>query len=105
MANRINYSLTISQANSIKGLSDDLADEITRLENLLTRIKSDWKGPASDAFQKRLQMIIDNMRATKKDMSNVSSSIKTAADRIRQEDNRANSISGGGGGGGGGGSF
>ena len=86
MANIINYSLTISQANSIKDLSDDLADEITRLENLLTRIKSDWKGPASDAFQKRLQMMINDMRETKKDMSNVASSIKTVAKRIRQDD-------------------
>ena len=102
MANRINYNTAVSQADSIKDLSDDLGREITQLDNLLARIKNEWKGPASEEFQKRLRSMIADMKTTKSDMESVSSSIKTVARRIKREDDEANaqaaSLGGGGGG-------
>lgn len=91
MANRINYSKVISQANDIKDLSSDLGREISDLENLLAQIKREWYGPASDAFQKQLLMLIADMKTTKYNMSSVSSTIKNVAKRIREEDEKANS--------------
>ena len=86
---RINYSTVISQANTIKDLSSSLEDEISSLENLFSRIKNEWKGPASTEFQKQLRSLIDAMRSTKSDMSSVSNAIKNAANEIDDEDEEA----------------
>lgn len=88
---RINYNKVVSQANDIKDLSSDLGREITNLENLLAQIKREWYGPASDAFQKQLLMLIADMKTTKYNMSSVSSTIKNVAKRIQKEDEEANS--------------
>lgn len=69
-------------------LSRDLNSEIGKLENLLAQIKRDWYGPASDAFQKQLIMLIADMKTTKYNMSSVSSTIKNVANRIQKEDER-----------------
>ena len=85
---RINYNKVISQANSMSELSGDLNTEIRKLEDLLARIKREWYGPASDAFQKQLIMLIADMKTTKYNMSSVSSTIKNVANRIQREDER-----------------
>ena len=63
-------------------------NEILRLENLLSQIKREWYGPASDAFQQQLIMLIADMKTTRYNMSSVSSSIKNVANRIQSEDER-----------------
>ncbi len=89
MANfRINYNKVISQANDISDLSRDMNTEIRKLEDLLSQIKREWYGPASDAFQKQLIMLIADMKTTKYNMSSVSSTIKNVANRIQREDQR-----------------
>lgn len=85
---RINYSKVISQANSMQNLSSDLNTEIRKLEDLLSHIKREWKGPASEAFQKELIELIADMKSTKYSMSSVSSTIKSVANRIQREDER-----------------
>ena len=85
---RINYNKVISQANDISDLSRDMNTEIRKLEDLLSQIKQEWYGPASDAFQKQLIMLIADMKTTKYNMSSVSSTIKNVANRIQQEDQR-----------------
>lgn len=85
---RINYGQVIRQANTINNLSTDLDREVRSLENILTNIRSDWKGPASIAFQKHLTILIADMKQTKYSMSSVSSTIKNVATRIQQEDER-----------------
>lgn len=83
---RINYNKVISQANDISDLSRDMNTEIRKLEDLLSQIKREWYGPASDAFQKQLIMLIADMKTTKYNMSSVSSTIKNVANRIQRED-------------------
>lgn len=85
---RINYNKAISQANDISDLSRDMNTEIRKLEDLLSQIKREWYGPASDAFQKQLIMLIADMKTTKYNMSSVSSTIKNVANRIQREDQR-----------------
>ena len=85
---RINYNKVISQANSMYELSVDLNTEIRKLEDLLARMKKEWCGPASDAFQEQLIMLIADMKTTKYNMSSVSSTVKNVANRIQQEDER-----------------
>ncbi len=86
MQSRINYSLVMSQADEIKGLSNELGAEITKLENMLARVKQEWRGPASEAYQKQLLILIADMKETKYEMSSVSSTIQNTAKKIRQED-------------------
>lgn len=92
---RINYNKTINQAEDIKDLARDLNKQIAELETLLARVKNDWKGPASDAFQMQMRKLISQMKATKKDMDEVSSDIKTVAKQIQREDEdrESNSVS------------
>ena len=85
---RINHSKVISQANDMNDLSRDLNREIQKLEDLLSQVKREWKGPASDAFQSQLVMLIADMKITKHNMSSVSSTIKNVANRIQREDDR-----------------
>ena len=79
----INYNKVVRQANQISDLSSDLNGEISKLENLLAQIKREWYGPASEAFQAELLSLINDMRITRRDMSNVSASIKNAADSMK----------------------
>lgn len=85
---RINYNKVVRQANEMSDLSRDLNSEIGKLENLLAQIKREWCGPASDAFQKQLIMLIADLKTTKYNMSSVSSTIKNVANRIQKEDER-----------------
>ncbi len=85
---RINHSKVIRQADEMTDLSKHLNNEIIRLENLLARIKREWYGPASDAFQQQLIMLIADMKTTRYNMTSVSTSIKNVANRIQNEDER-----------------
>lgn len=85
---RIDHSKVIRQADEMNDLSRDLNAEILRLEALLSQIKCEWCGPASDAFRQQLIMLIADMKTTRYSMSSVSSSIKNAANRIQSEDER-----------------
>lgn len=110
---RINYLQVVNKANDIRSLADDLNREIRTLENLLADVKNNWRGPASEAYQKQLLMLIADMKTTKFDMTSLSSTIKNTASKIQSEDERLAeqaeqqlfSSGGGGGGGGGGRSF
>jgi WXG100 family type VII secretion target len=83
---RINYDQVIRQANTISNLSDDLKKEINKLDNILTNVRSNWKGPASQEFQRHLTLLIADMKETKYSMSSVSTTIKNVASRIKKED-------------------
>ena len=72
----------------MSNLSGELDSEIKKLDELLTSVRSNWKGPASTAFQNHLSILIADMRQTKYSMSSVSSTIKNVATRIQQEDER-----------------
>jgi len=85
---RINHSKVIRQADEMTDLSRQINSEIIRLENLLARIKREWYGPASDAFQQQLIMLIADMKTTRYNMTSVSTSIKNVANRIQNEDER-----------------
>lgn len=85
---RINYSQVIGQANTISNLSGDLDKEIRNLESISTSVGGNWKGPASQAFQRHLTILVADMKQTKYSMSSVSSTIKNVATRIQQEDEK-----------------
>lgn len=86
---RINYTTVISQANSVKSLANDLNVEIKKMRSLLERIKTEWKGPASEMYQKKLESLITKMEGTKSRMNSLSSNIKTVANNIQRADNEA----------------
>lgn len=85
---RINYEKVVEQANEMSDLARDLGDRIAAMEDLLSRVKREWHGPASEAYQNQLIMLIADMKTTKYNMSSVSTTIKNVADRIQREDER-----------------
>lgn len=78
----------VNQANQMHDLSLELGSEITKMEDLLALIKSNWCGPASQVFQNQLVLLIADMRNTKNGMTSVSNQIKNVADKIQNEDER-----------------
>ncbi len=85
---QIDYKKVMSQATSMGNLAFDLGEEIVNLENLLEKVKKEWCGPASDAYQHQLTILIADMKVTKKRMSDVSQTIKEVADRIHRTDDK-----------------
>ena len=49
------------QADELGNLSNTLMSEREKLTNLLARIKNEWCGDASTAFQTQLQKLIDDV--------------------------------------------
>lgn len=88
MSFRINYGQVIGQANEIENLSRELNDQINALNNIFNSIGTDWSGPASNEFRRKLSALIENINHTKSSMSNVSSTIRYVATEIQKEDER-----------------
>lgn len=86
---RINYSKVISQANSISDIASQLSAQLRALEQMESDCRAMWKGQAADAFLAKLYALKCEMRRTKSQMSNLSSTIKYCADRIQREDREA----------------
>ena len=78
----ITYNAVMAQANNISSLSGELSREIFQLEDVLTMVRRDWKGPASEAFQKQLVMLIADMKAIQSNMSSVSNNIRSEIAKI-----------------------
>lgn len=89
MKYRINYSKVISQADSIADNASELSAQIRLLEQLEQDCRTIWKGQAADAFIHKLNALRIEMKRTKNQMSNLSSTIRYCADRIRCEDLQA----------------
>lgn len=89
MKYRINYSKVISQADSIADNASELSAQIRLLEQLEQDCGTIWKGQAADAFIRKLNALRIEMKRTKNQMSNLSSTIRYCADRIRYEDLQA----------------
>lgn len=86
---RINYSRVMSQVDSMNNLSNNLNSEIRKLYNMLNELKSNWKGPASTAYQRQLNKLIVDMERTRGKMVNVAGTIGSVARRIQLADERA----------------
>ncbi len=83
---RIDYSDAMIRAEEIQNLSVELEGKITVLNELLATVKREWKGPASEAYQAQLLMLIADMKTTRHDMSGLATAIRNTAERIRKED-------------------
>lgn len=85
---RINYNQVVGKASDINNLSLEYEKEINKLEVILDDVNNHWSGPASNEFKTRLKLLIADMKATKYNMSSVSSTIKNVAKRIKSEDDK-----------------
>ena len=72
-------NLVIQQAGKLSDMSADLDAEILKLENLYSRIGTQWQGPASDTFRKQLLQLITDMKRTKDSISRTSNAIRDVA--------------------------
>lgn len=89
MKYRINYSKVVSQANSIQNNANQLNEQIKLLNELEQECRSSWKGGAADTFLSKLNQLKGEIEKSKKQMSNLASTIKYCADRIKHEDEEA----------------
>ena len=89
MRYRINYSKVVSQAQEISWYAErlsSLAEAITQLEQ---ECKQVWRGDAASAFLNKLEMVRGEIDKTSRQISTLSRTIKSCADRIQREDEEA----------------
>lgn len=89
MAYRINHAKVISQADSIAEGAFELAAQVRALEQLEQDCSKIWQGQAADVFIRKLNALRSEMFRTKKQMTDLASTIKYCADRIQREDRQA----------------
>ena len=86
---RINYRKVISQAETIEDLGDKLRKQIDELEDFTQDGKNIGQGKASEAFFKEVATLKRDMQTTYRETTNVASTIKSVARRIKREDEAA----------------
>ena len=86
MANVIKYNKIRSNANTVSNLSSDIKKQITKLNQLYSKVKSEWKGPAADEFLKHLNRLILELTTTRDAMTKVSSTITSTANKMQREE-------------------
>ena len=71
-----NYTIDINTViKDIQTLSNEIRIEISDMETFLSKIKSEWCGPASDAFQRQIQLLLSDLNSTARKMDNISQGI------------------------------
>lgn len=88
MKYRINYTKVISQAQSIDNSATELSALVRQLENMEVDCRAAWKGQTADVFTNKLNTLISEMKSTRRQMTNLASTIRTCAERIENEDRR-----------------
>jgi WXG100 family type VII secretion target len=89
MVLRINHARVVSQANSIIENANELSRQINQLTNIEQQIRSAWRGRTCDTFLARLVALRSEMNTTRQQMTNLATTIRNNADRIRREDEDA----------------
>ncbi len=76
----------MAQIKVINNSSRQVSDEVSRLENLLARVKHEWCGPASEAYQNELVKLITELKNVKLEIDSISQTVDNVANAIRQGD-------------------
>lgn len=86
---RIHYEKTISQANTVGRLGNTYEDLIRQLEDMEREARENWQGCAADTFLRQSGALKEDMRLTCRKTVRLAEAIKSAAVRIRREDEAA----------------
>ena len=98
------YWKTMWLVDDINDLGDNINSEIKRMQKHLSNVAKEWKGPASDAYQKYLEELIADMISAKSKIYSLANKVKNAAEKIKNDEERiAENIGNAGGGSAGGG--
>jgi len=89
MGYRINYARVVSQANTIAECAQELSAQSNQLNMMEQRVRSAWKGPASETFLSRVLTLRGEVDRTRQQMANLAATIRQNADRIQREDEEA----------------
>ena len=81
----IDCNKAIRQSEDLKTLARQLSAEITQLENLVSKIKNEWRGPASEEFQKKILALIENMKTTRNTLQNTGYSVRGVANYYQNQ--------------------
>lgn len=104
MKYRINITKVRRQASQIEENGSDLNALIREIETLEQDCRAVWKGQAADEFLSKLDQLKNNMKRTRRQITSLSDTIRSCADRIQREDEEqerlAEALKGSGGGGG-----
>lgn len=104
MKYRINVTKVKRQAGQIEENGSDLNALIREIDTLEQDCRRVWKGQAADEFLTKLEQLKNNMKRTRRQITSLSETIRSCADRIQKEDEEqeriAQALKGSGGGGG-----
>ena len=67
--------------NDIQTLADKVKQEMSDIDVLLSSIKSTWCGPASNEFQRQLQLLQNEMSLTYSKMNRISQDIMAESNK------------------------
>lgn len=81
----IDCDKAIRQSEDLKHLSRQLSNEIIELENCYLRMKNEWRGPASEEFQRKLLQLIENMKMTRDTLQNTGYSVRSVANYYQNQ--------------------
>lgn len=107
---RIDYDLTVSKANQIKALSDDMLVIINKLKKIEADVPSYWNGEASNQYLLECEKLLKYLIKLDSRITEFGDSIIKIANIIKEADESVSSSTsglpaGGGSGGGGGGAW
>lgn len=81
----IDCNKAIRQSEDLKTLARQLSNEIIELENFYLRLKNEWRGPASEEFQRKLLQLIENMKTTRDILQNTGYSVRGVANYYQNQ--------------------
>lgn len=67
--------------NDIQTLSDKVKEEMLDIDTLLSSVRSNWCGPASNEFQKQLQLLQNELSLTSRKMNSISQALMAEANK------------------------
>ena len=75
---QINTTQAMQQAEQLRQVSKTLETGVYQLQELYTQIKGQWYGPASEAFCKALDQLVQQIQNTNSKLEEAAVSMETA---------------------------
>lgn len=92
----VDYQDTLRKADRLDALARELRSLAAQdLQSIQSGVSRNWKGSASELYQKRMRTYVRQVEAHAKDCQSLANSLRKAAKRYRQMEMLANSIFGG----------
>lgn len=83
---RINYAKVNQQINALEKELNELNNQIKKIDQLMIDSRTVWKGQASEAFNKKVTMLRQELLETRQQMEYLITRIKTIANNYKKQE-------------------